>query len=505
MTETVEALREVAFPLSVPGINELREMQGSLQTQLSTRLLPHLLEDAVPAVVVFGGSSGAGKSTILNSLVEDDISEASVIRPTTMTPVLVFHPDDALAMEGHLLTEICKTVVTESALPGIALLDAPDLDSIEEANRNMSQTLINAADLWIFVTTASRYGDHVAWSTLSEAFNRGMTTAVILNRLPARAKTAVRADLMKRMAESGMGESPLFIIDDAGATNGRLDPERVSELKDWLHLMKTTRASKSLVSRTSKAMMPEIRRELLDLADAATAQTDAAESLKDGARTAADEPSRELTETLESGRIARGAPTTQWLSLASTGGPLASLGSGRDLLFANRAIAKRDRAAHNIAEAIDDALRVILTQTLIDVRDSAATIWSMSYVDTSEIKVEVGIDSFVNGAISAWQADSRAAADKVNGAIAKKVSRDGLADLLRAGAGGIPGVQTALTDGGAEGGLSRTKRALQDRCQEAIDKVAGRYVAAIDALELPDSSNLRIRARELVNSVWEKE
>ena len=342
-------------------------------------------------------------------------------------------------MEGHLLTEICKTVVTESALPGIALIDAPDLDSIEEANRNMSQTLINAADLWIFVTTASRYGDHVAWSTLSEAFNRGMTTAVILNRLPARAKTAVRADLMKRMAESGMGKSPLFIIDDAGATNGRLDPERVSELKDWLHLMKTTRASKSLVSRTSKAMMPEIRRELLDLADAATAQTDAAESLIDGARTAADEPSRKLTETLESGRIARGAPTTQWLSLASTGGPLASLGSGRDLLFANRAIAKRDWAAHNIAEAIDDALRVILTQTLIDVRDSAATIWSMSYVDTSEIKVEVGIDSFVNGAISAWQADSRAAADKVNGAIAKKVSRDGLADLLRAGAGGDTG------------------------------------------------------------------
>ncbi|MEZ7898736.1 MAG: dynamin family protein [Flaviflexus sp.] len=505
VTETVEALDEVSFPLSVPGINELRASQSALKTQLSTRLLPHLLEDAVPAIVVFGGSSGAGKSTILNSLIGEDVSEASVIRPTTRTPVLVFHPDDEQAMEGHLLTQICDVIVTENGIPGIALIDAPDLDSIDAGNRETSQTLLNAADLWIFVTTASRYGDHVAWSTLTEAYDRGMTTAVVLNRLPARAKVAVRADLMKRMAESGMGESPLFILDDAGPTEGRLEPSRVQELKSWLELIRSTRASKSLVARTSRALMPATRRELLELADAANSQSEAAESLKEGAKQAAIEPTETLRTAITSGRISSGAPTTQWLSLASTGGPLASLVSGRDILFPSRAIAKRDRAATSIAEAIDDALKVTLTQTLIEVRDRATYAWSMSYVDTSELKVEVDIEALVDEAVKQWQADSVAAAGRVSGGIAKKVSTDGLAGLLRAGATGLAGVQTALKSGGAEGGLSRTERALKDRCENAIAGVVERYVAVIDDLEMPDSSMLRLRARELVDAVWEKE
>lgn len=504
VTETVEALEEVSFPLPVPGINELRDSQKSLRTQLSTRLLPHLLKEAVPAVVVFGGSSGAGKSTILNSLIGEDVSEASVIRPTTRTPVLVCHPDDEQAMVDHLLLQLCDVVVTDNAIPGIALIDAPDLDSIDAENRSTSQTLLNAADLWIFVTTASRYGDHLAWSTLSEAFDRGMTTAVVLNRLPGRAKAAVRADLMRRMAESGMGESPLFVMDDAGPTSGRLAAERVAELKSWLELMRSTRASKSLVSRTSRALMPAIRQELLDLADAASAQTEAADSLRDGVEQAGVEPREKLGAVLDAGRLASGAPTTQWLSLASTGGPLSSLVTGRDLLFANRSIAKRDRGAADIAAAIDGALRVSLTKTLIDARERADFIWASSYVDTSELIVDVDVASIVDEAVSGWREDSLAAAQRVTGAISKKVTTEGMAALLRAGAGGIPGVQSALKKGGADGGLARVRRALRQRCDDAVSRVVREYVAVIDGLEMPDSSTLRIRARELVDAVWEK-
>ncbi len=83
-------------------------------------------------------------------------------------------------------------------------------------------------------------------------------------------------------------------------------------------------------------------------------------------------------------------------------------------------------------------------------------------------------------------------------------AEQGLADLLRAAAGGIPGVQSALTKGGAEGGVARVQRALRQRSQEAIDSVVAAYVVIIDDLKLPDSSVLRIRARELVDAVWEK-
>ncbi len=504
VTDTVEALQDVAFPLSVPGIHELRESQRSLQTQLSTRLLPHLLKEAVPAIVVLGGSSGAGKSTLLNTLIGEEVSEASVIRPTTKTPVLVLHEDDEGAMAEHLLLDLCDVIVTPNAIPGIALVDAPDLDSIDAHNRSVSQTLLNAADLWVFVTTASRYGDHLAWSTLTEAFDRGMTTAVVLNRLPERAKVAVRGDLMKRMAESGMGESPLFIVDDAGPTSGRLDAGRVAEFKEWLELMRSTRASKSLVSRTSRALMPAIRRELLDLADAAAAQTEAAASLRETAKQSGDEPWKKLENTIEVGRLASGAPTTQWLSLASTGGPLASLSTGRDILFPSRAIAKRDRAASDIAHAIDDALRVSLTQALISARERADFAWAGSYVDTTDLVVAVDIEPLVERALRQWHDDAAAAAARVTGPITKRVSTDGLADLLRAGAGGVTGLQSALSKTGGLGGLTRVQRALKQRCREAIDAVVEEYVTVIDRLDMPDSSTLRIRARELVDAVWEK-
>ena len=46
-------------------------------------------------LAVVGGSTGAGKSTLVNSLVGDDVSRTGVLRPTTRSPVLVHHPDAA--------------------------------------------------------------------------------------------------------------------------------------------------------------------------------------------------------------------------------------------------------------------------------------------------------------------------------------------------------------------------------------------------------------------------
>ena len=42
-------------------------------------------------------------------------------------------------------------------------MDAPDVDSVVEDNRDLAATLLAGADLWIFVTTAARYADAVPW------------------------------------------------------------------------------------------------------------------------------------------------------------------------------------------------------------------------------------------------------------------------------------------------------------------------------------------------------
>src|SRR6185312_4018983 len=145
-------------------------------------LLPRLARLDAPLLVVVGGSTGAGKSTLVNSIVRTPVSPAGVLRPTTRAPVLVCHPSDMpWFTEANILPGLQRTtgassagsaaadirtlqVVSAPALtPGLALLDAPDIDSVVDANRALATQLLAAADLWLFVTTASRYADAVPW------------------------------------------------------------------------------------------------------------------------------------------------------------------------------------------------------------------------------------------------------------------------------------------------------------------------------------------------------
>lgn len=488
----------MSFPLDVPGVDGLRSMRDSLRTQLSARLLPHLIKESVPALVVFGGSSGAGKSTLVNSILGQEVTSASVLRPTTRTPVLIYHPDDDLAMNDHALTKIAKVVVSEKCPPGAALIDAPDLDSIDEQNRALSSTLMNSADLWVFVTTAARYGDHVAWSALTEAFDAGLTVGVILNRLPARAKAAVRHDLLSRLSEAGMGGAPLFVIDDVGPNEGLLAVGAVAELRDWLALVARTHAE-SLVTKTTRALLPGIREELLAIADGAAAQTQAAADLVDSARAASADPAAKLEASLTAGRLASGAPTTRWLTLASSGGVLAPLVAGKKPLFASRGKSKRDRAAMEVASSIEAALRVALIQAVSAARDQASKAWDYSYVETDGLSVEVAVDRVVERAVTNWVEDSKSIAESASSPVAQLFSREGLAALIRSAAGGLAGAQKVL---GSEGILTKAKASLVERSLGAVDDVTNSYVSRIESIDLPDSSTLRLRAAELANS-WE--
>ena len=62
------------------------------------------------------------------------------------------------------------------------MLDAPDVDSIDQSNRDLAAQLLAAADLWLFVTSAARYADQVPWDYLRRASERATSVAVVLDR-----------------------------------------------------------------------------------------------------------------------------------------------------------------------------------------------------------------------------------------------------------------------------------------------------------------------------------
>src|ERR687894_666618 len=85
--------RPAALPL--PGAAEQRRAVGEITSQLDDYVLPRLATIDAPLLAVVGGSTGAGKSTLVNSLVGRRVTTPGVIRPTTRAPVLVHHSSDA--------------------------------------------------------------------------------------------------------------------------------------------------------------------------------------------------------------------------------------------------------------------------------------------------------------------------------------------------------------------------------------------------------------------------
>ena len=187
--------------MSASAVEAARGLAGALEQALSAMpsgaradaeralrrlqdvVLPRLEEADAPLLVVVGGSTGAGKSTLVSSLLDRTVSRAGAVRPTTRRPVLVCAPQArSWFMSDRVLPRLAKheggegtsldavTITVDDLMwPSMGILDAPDIDSVEEGNRRLASELLDGADLWIFVTSAARYADAVAWTHLEEA------------------------------------------------------------------------------------------------------------------------------------------------------------------------------------------------------------------------------------------------------------------------------------------------------------------------------------------------
>ncbi|MDQ2623998.1 MAG: GTPase domain-containing protein, partial [Actinomycetota bacterium] len=270
--------RDVAateFPLDVDGAEDARASRTRLLDQLDDHLVPRLTDLSAPAIVVVAGSTGAGKSTLVNSVLGTEVTQAGVLRPTTRRPVLAHHPDDADLMSAHPVLDAVEVVAHEAVPRGIALLDAPDIDSVLDANRDTAHRLLEAADLWLFVTTASRYGDALPWRILGDAMNRGASIAMVLNRVPPEALTTVRGDLLGRLRSRGMASVPLFVVADVGPHEGLLDPKAVAPIARWLTMLAGPDRARSVIARTLRGSLAALRPWVDELAEAVQSQAEA--------------------------------------------------------------------------------------------------------------------------------------------------------------------------------------------------------------------------------------
>jgi energy-coupling factor transporter ATP-binding protein EcfA2 len=313
--------RDVAsttLPLPIDSAEEAEASRMRLLAQLDEHLLPRLAELSSPAVVVLAGSTGAGKSTLFNSLLREEVSEAGVLRPTTREPVVGIHPRDVDTLTPGPVTELARLVKHEGVPRGTALMDAPDLDSFLSENRSTAHQLLEAADLWLFVTTAARYGDALPWQALDRAKERGASVAMVLNRVPKENLTTIRADLNSRMKERGMKDVPLFIVPDVGPHEGLLDPKLVEPIQRWLGLMAGPERSRTIILRTLKGALGALPDWVMGLVAAVEDQGTAAFDLRNAVDSVVPDEQLAARTAVLSGAAGEGTVAARFAELEST-------------------------------------------------------------------------------------------------------------------------------------------------------------------------------------------
>ena len=337
LTQTLVGLRDelagLQLGLDLPGAAEARRARDEVTDQVDDYLIPRLRQMDAPLLMVVGGSTGAGKSTLVNSLVGSVVSPAGVLRPTTRAPVLVCHRgdlgwfDDDRVLPGMPRTTGgpataggLELVPTDALRAGLALLDSPDIDSVVEENRELAGQLLAAADSWLFVTTAARYADAVPWDLLHAARERGTALSLVLNRVPPDATEEVSAHLRQMLGERGLGETELLVVPETELQGGLLPAAALAPVRRWLDaLADDAQARSALVRRTLGGALDSLQPRVGAVERALEEQLQAAGELRAEVETAYAKGLAEVDETVRSGALLRGEVLARWHEVVGTG------------------------------------------------------------------------------------------------------------------------------------------------------------------------------------------
>ena len=334
LAEVREVVDGARFPLDLDGAPEARERAAALVSQLDDYLAPRLRQLDAPVLAVVGGSTGAGKSTLVNSLVRAPVSPAGVLRPTTRAPMLLAHPSDLpwfvrpdrlpglpRAARVGSAQPVLQIVSAPLLRPGLALIDAPDFDSVVAANRALARELLAAADLWLFVTTAARYADAAPWQALRDARDRGVGVAIVVDRLPPESADRIIAHFGGMLAEQGLARAPLFAVRESTLDGHGMVPEaEVAPVKQWLDgVAGSTNRRDELTRRTLLGALEATGPRLEALARAAEDQSAATAALAGTVRSSYATAMTDVQARVRSGAVLRGDVYAAWRELVAGG------------------------------------------------------------------------------------------------------------------------------------------------------------------------------------------
>ncbi|MEV7648716.1 dynamin family protein [Arthrobacter sp. NPDC089319] len=561
LEESRGTLELLDLPLDVPGAVEARAAIRAAVAQLDDYILPRYRRLEAPLLAVVGGSTGAGKSTLVNALAGYPATRAGAIRPTTRQPVLLHHPSDAgwftdrrilpglsritgtpadAAPEAHTggaeqAAEPAGTslvLLADRSIPaGVAVLDAPDIDSISDDNRRLAGQLLAAADLWIFVTTANRYADAVPWALLLDAAQRDIEVAVVLDRVPADVELEVRTDLAGLLQRQGLAAAKLFVIYESTLDGqGMLPAGAVDPIRAWLEELAADASSRAdIARRTLGGAVRSLAGTVRAAAVAADDQYAASQRLRKIVDRAYEAATVQALAATQDGTLLRGEVLARWQDFVGTGeffrGIESGIGRLRDRIGAF--FSGKPAPSVVVEAAIESGLQAVVVEAAAKGTEQADAGWRVDPAgqgllgDGDLSTPSAGFSAEVAREIRAWQADlldliRSEGEDKRFTARMLSFGVNGLGVALMvvifAATGGLTGLEIGVAGGTAVVGqklleavfgedavrrLARKARSqLEDRTRRLMDAEAERFLSRVPPQE-QQAEAMRLLAEKL--------
>jgi energy-coupling factor transporter ATP-binding protein EcfA2 len=460
--------RVAGIPLvfEIPSAQEIATERTKLLSQIDDYLLPRVRRSAAPLLVALVGSTGAGKSTLVNSIVGTQVSNTGVRRPTTNSPVLACHPDDigwfaenmflptlprvrqeGLARPGR--DGLLVLAANEGMPKGFALLDTPDIDSVVRAHHEFAYQFLDASDLWLFMTSSSRYADAPVWEILQHARDRGASLGVVLSRVPPSHRDELVAHFHAMLAANGVSPGQRFVIPETPIVDGMLPEEVFGPIRDWLaQTAQQPERRVAVLTKTMSGVLDTFKTRVPRLA----AHVDAQVALRSRLRRDAEATFRgalaEFDTATRGGGLLGGEVLARWQDCTASGDLDDALRSRKPRKGRR---ARRGQPMTRIT-ALDEAVRGALEALIVSVADRAA-----------------------ERATASWQADpagavllAKADAARAKDERAEKVFTDAFGD-------GAPAPQGRALDRAAPDLPNRATRAISAWQDHLIRMIKGRY------------------------------
>ncbi|MBW8171766.1 50S ribosome-binding GTPase [Ornithinimicrobium sp. Arc0846-15] len=170
-------------------------------------------------VVSLAGATGSGKSTLFNQLVGHTVADISARRPTTSRATAAIWGDedatDLLNWLGVNQRHHLSAEGDQSDLDGLVLIDLPDFDSRELANRVEADRVLERSDVFVWVTDPQKYADARLHEDYLSALKEHETVMmVVLNQIDRVSEEGgvegIKDDLKALVAADGAGDFTIY-------------------------------------------------------------------------------------------------------------------------------------------------------------------------------------------------------------------------------------------------------------------------------------------------------